>query len=190
MAERGRVLGAVLAGGASRRFGSDKALATIDGRPLIDHAIAALRPVAHAIAVCGRHWPAILSLPDLRAERVGPLGGIEAALHHAHADGFTGVLVVPVDTHPLDPIGLEKLSKKGLAVCQDQFAIGYWPVATADAVSAYLDGGGRSLRGLLTGLDAAFVGWTQPLTNYNYCDDQKREARPAAATSLSRVPSR
>ena len=32
-----KTLGAILAGGGSRRFGSDKAAAWLDGRALIDH---------------------------------------------------------------------------------------------------------------------------------------------------------
>src|SRR3546814_3555756 len=42
--DRVKTLGAVLAGGRSSRFGSDKALAMLGGRTLLDHAQAALRP--------------------------------------------------------------------------------------------------------------------------------------------------
>ncbi len=51
-----RLLGAVLAGGQSRRFGSDKALALLDGRPLIAHVIAALAAQTEAVIVCGKEW--------------------------------------------------------------------------------------------------------------------------------------
>lgn len=41
----------VLAGGRSSRFGRDKLAERIDGRPLLDHAIDAVRPVASRILV-------------------------------------------------------------------------------------------------------------------------------------------
>ena len=45
-------LGAViLAGGRSRRFGRDKLAEQIDGRPLLDHAIEAVRPLVSGIVV-------------------------------------------------------------------------------------------------------------------------------------------
>jgi molybdopterin-guanine dinucleotide biosynthesis protein A len=50
----GRRIGAViLAGGRSSRFGRDKLAEPIDGRPLLDHAIEAVRPFASAIVVVG-----------------------------------------------------------------------------------------------------------------------------------------
>ena len=54
-----RVLGAIIAGGQSRRFGSDKALAVIDGRPMIAHVTEALRPQVEMVAICGRDWPGL-----------------------------------------------------------------------------------------------------------------------------------
>ena len=87
-----RTLGAVLAGGRSSRFGSDKALAMLDGRSLLDHAVAALRPHCDAVIVVGRgeiaDWP--------RAD-MGPLGGIAGALIHAADQGFDQVLTASVD---------------------------------------------------------------------------------------------
>jgi molybdopterin-guanine dinucleotide biosynthesis protein A len=41
----------VLAGGRSSRFGRDKLVEPIDGRPLLDHAIDAIRPVASRILI-------------------------------------------------------------------------------------------------------------------------------------------
>ena len=43
-----RLLGVVLAGGQARRFGGDKAVATLAGIALLDHAAQALRPISPA----------------------------------------------------------------------------------------------------------------------------------------------
>ena len=57
------VLGAVLAGGESRRFGSDKLAARLGDRTLLDHAIAWLTARTDAVVVCGR-VPAIIPYVD------------------------------------------------------------------------------------------------------------------------------
>lgn len=79
-----RLLGAILAGGAATRFGSDKGSgALIGGRALIDHVADALRPQVATLVVCGRHWPGLEGLADRPASGLGPLGGLCAALAHA-----------------------------------------------------------------------------------------------------------
>ena len=87
------VLGAVLAGGRSSRFGSDKALALLNGRTLLDHAIAAISPHIGQVVVCGRAG----GLADRPQRDMGPLGGLNAALHHAVDHGFAGVLTTGCD---------------------------------------------------------------------------------------------
>ncbi len=96
------VAGAVLAGGASRRMGTDKALLEVDGRPLVATTCAALRdagaePVVvvggdpHAADVAG-----VEQVPD-RWPGEGPLGGILTALGHLDGDGTRHVAVLACD---------------------------------------------------------------------------------------------
>ena len=47
-------LGAVLAGGQSSRFGSDKALAVLDGQTLLTRAVATLAQWCDTVVVVGR----------------------------------------------------------------------------------------------------------------------------------------
>ena len=101
----GDVLGAVLAGGASRRFGTDKADAVLEGRTLLEHAYATLTEVfARVVVVSSRPdtprgpWETI---PDLR-EACGPLGGIEAALSRANDEGLAATFVLACDLPGVD----------------------------------------------------------------------------------------
>ena len=57
-----RVLGAILAGGRSSRFGSDKALALIDERPMLDHVSERLAVQCDGLVVIGRDWPGLRSV--------------------------------------------------------------------------------------------------------------------------------
>ena len=87
--------GAITAGGRSSRFGSDKALALLRGRPLLRHVADSLGgcPVRLLVAPAGRYalegWETV---PDTRPGE-GPLAGLEAALTHAPPGwlAFTGV---------------------------------------------------------------------------------------------------
>jgi molybdopterin-guanine dinucleotide biosynthesis protein A len=132
-----RVLGVVLAGGQSSRFGSDKALAELGGRTLLDRAAASLARQCDGVVVAGRqHAPAPV-IGDRPRPGMGPLGGLNGALHHAAAHGFDAVLAIPVDGFdvPADLVG--ELSPAP-AYAADAPVIGLWPVAARDALDAFL----------------------------------------------------
>ena len=88
--------GVVLAGGASRRMGSDKALLVHEGTRLVDHAVATLAACCAEVAVASGARP----LPDLAVPEladpvpgVGPLGGVLGGLEAA-GTGLVAVLAV------------------------------------------------------------------------------------------------
>lgn len=142
------VLGAVLAGGQSRRFGSDKALALLDGRPLIDYAVAALTRQCDAVVVVGRDTAPVPTLADWPAPGMGPLAGLAAALRYAALHGFEAVLSCAVDSVGLSASLLAELSPAPAYVA-DQPVVGLWPASSLAAIEAILAGHGKhSLRAL------------------------------------------
>ena len=76
--------GLILAGGASRRMGQDKAALTLGGRTLLDRTISVLECVVDEVLVVGpRHHGT--SVPEVRlvqddVPNAGPLGGLLAGL--------------------------------------------------------------------------------------------------------------
>ena len=86
---RPAVAGAVLAGGRSRRMGSDKGLLRIGSRRLIDVVLETIRRLFPEVLVVANDPTAYEGLgvpivPD-RIPEIGPLGGIHAALCASHA---------------------------------------------------------------------------------------------------------
>ena len=169
-----KLLGAVLAGGRSSRFGSDKALALVEGRPLIAHVIAALRPQVAALVVCGRDWPGFVALtdvPDLGPDLgpgpgLGPLAGLCAALIDAERRGFDAVLCAPCDVLDL-PADLAQRLSPGPAVAIGGRAVGLWPAGLASALRQRLDtADDRSIRGWLAATGAHEID-CGPLRNIN-----------------------
>jgi molybdopterin-guanine dinucleotide biosynthesis protein A len=93
-----RLLGAVLAGGRSRRFGSDKAVESVGGATLLDRAADTLTEVFGEVVIVSAR-PVETDrrvVPDAR-DPCGPLGGIEAALAHAVELGLDGAFVLACD---------------------------------------------------------------------------------------------
>lgn len=151
----GRILGAILAGGRSSRFGSDKALARMaDGRTLIDHAMAGLAPHVATVVICGREG----GLPDRPAPDMGPLGGLNAALHHALDHGFAGVLTTGCDM-PFYPAALPAaLIGEGAAILKGQQLLGWWPATLSPQLDAHLAAdNNRSIHGWLARIGARIV---------------------------------
>lgn len=164
------VLGAVLAGGASRRFGSDKAAAVWRSKPLIQHVIDRLRPQVSALVIVGRDWPGDASIPDRPAPGLGPLGGLCAALAHAAANGFDDVLTSGCDLPDL-PRDLRELLGRAPAFALGQPLLALWPASLAGILDLYLARSpDRSLRGwiALTGARGVGVG---PVVNANRTTD-------------------
>jgi molybdopterin-guanine dinucleotide biosynthesis protein A len=136
-----RLLGAILAGGLSRRFGSDKAVALWRGRPLIDHAVEALRPRVDEVAVCGRAGGRIgdVYLADRPGPHMGPLGGLCAALYHAREQGYDAVISVGCDTPALPDRLVETLAAaEGAAYLEALPIIGRWPVSLSTGLDHFL----------------------------------------------------
>lgn len=151
-----RLLGAVLAGGRSSRFGSDKAVALMkDGRTLLDHAVASIAPHVEAVVVCGRKVESVVGLNDRPASDMGPLGGLNAALHHALDHGFDAVLTTGCDM-PVYPDGLaEALIGEGAAILKGQQMAGFWPAALASELDAHLaEENSRSIYGWIERIGA------------------------------------
>jgi molybdopterin-guanine dinucleotide biosynthesis protein A len=151
-----RLLGAVLAGGQSRRFGSDKALAAWKNRPLIDHVIGTLRPHVDTILICGREWNEEISALDIPEPGRGPLGGLNAAMAYATCHGLDRVLSVPCDVPTLPDSLLRRLTAcDEPTYLQEHPVIGIWPSALAATLDRHLAGNIRGSMREWTGLIAA-----------------------------------
>jgi len=80
--------GAVLIGGKSRRFGSDKVLTGFMGKPLIEHVVETIRPLFDEIILIGHKRKGLEEykvFEDIRPG-CGPLGGIYTALKSARTE--------------------------------------------------------------------------------------------------------
>jgi molybdopterin-guanine dinucleotide biosynthesis protein A len=124
-----------------------------------------------ALVICGREETGFDCLPDRPERGLGPLGGLNAALHHAKAHGFDAVLSAGCDIPNL-PTDLAKvLAGEGAAIVQDQPVVGLWPVALAAELDAYLAEGGRSLYRFAERVNARQLTINPPLMNINRPED-------------------
>lgn len=147
-----RIFGVILAGGESRRMGSDKALVALAGRPLIAHVLDRLEPQVDRVLISANGDPARFAafgsevVPDAAPQ--GPLSGVLAALTRAESLGATHLVSTPVDT-PFLPGDLvpqlllaAESSASGLALASDATgdhpATAVWPVALIPALAAFL----------------------------------------------------
>ncbi len=147
----------MLAGGQSSRFGSDKALAELDGQTLVARAVDLLSGWCEHVVVVGRETAPAPTLPDWPQPGMGPLGGIASALHYAADEGFDVVLTSGVDSLGL-PDDLLVLLSPAPAYVPEQPVIGLWPASAAPVIEAILTGPGRhSMRAFAEALGARAV---------------------------------
>jgi len=149
--------GFVLAGGASRRMGKDKAMLDWFGKPLVEHMTSLLTIIASPVRIVGRG-----SLPDLHPG-IGPLAGILTALSVTASDiNF----IVAVDTPLLTYEFLKYFerrtisSNRALIACKIQSG---FPLCLGIRRSAqllaenYILSGRRSVRGFIEEAQAELI---------------------------------
>lgn len=158
-----KILGVVLAGGDSTRFGSDKASAMLGGKALLSHVCDRAAPQVDRLLV-NRNGGVTSGVPagcvvlpdDFPGE--GPLAGILAGLAYAHTEGFPHVATFPCDT-PFFPRDVVARLRAGLAasdadICvarrgsDEQQAFALWSVGCIPALADAFRGGLRSLHGV------------------------------------------
>ena len=185
---REEILGVILAGGQSRRFGQDKAAANLGQRSLIEHVLARAMPQVGAMAVSGRDYGLGVPVIADMMPGEGPLGGILSSLAWAREKGFGAIASFSCDApfFPADlvaeltlpiPLGATSSYARSLSGRHPVFAI--WPVSVTAELGALYEDGVRALKAAqdrLNGAPVAFPEGPAPggdmFFNINRQDDQ------------------
>ncbi len=160
--------GYILAGGRSTRWGSDKAVAVVEGRALALHAAVALRAAGFAPWLVARETRPVLGLREI-LEPDGPLHpawGLAHALGDARACGAAGALCLPCDLVGVTGADVAVLAGAG-ALAREQPLAGWWPLVGPtgeDVIAVLLDAArnGARMRAVAAGLglpEAAVGPW-------------------------------
>jgi molybdenum cofactor guanylyltransferase len=193
------VVGLVLAGGRSVRFGGEKAVALLEGRTLLAWAADRLRSVCKDVAINVRPETeaeavaaslGYTTLYDEAGDALGPLAGVKVGLIWAAEQGASTLAVSPCDA-PLLPddlyVRLLEGADGGAAMAETsdgrQPLCALWPVSALPAVrEALADGAHPPTWQMLERVGARKVLFERPeaFANINTRDDL------AAAESLRR----
>lgn len=193
MAKLFPVVGAVLNGGRSVRFGSPKSIATLGGCTLIQSVHDMLATDCLSVAVVGDRSglagnPVVLADAEISAS--GPLAGVLAALRWARQAGAAWLATAPCDTpllpnHAVARMIDEAIARQALlAVARGPDGIhplaAVWSCDIADRLANDLSHGHPPVRAIMESFNAvsvAFPSWA--LLNINKVDDLA-----AAATAV------
>lgn len=160
MIERADILGVILAGGRSSRFGGgDKGLADLCGQSVIGHVLDRFKPQTGKVILSANGDQQRFSalgltvLPDGEFPNQGPLSGLLAAFDYAvHAGDFSTVATVSADTPflPLDLVSRMRTATSAEPVIATSAGrrhptIGLWPVALRDELRTVLSQGRRGV---------------------------------------------
>jgi molybdenum cofactor guanylyltransferase len=152
-----RLTGVLLVGGASKRFGSPKALARLDDETLAERSWRLLgEACSERLAVGKLEYELPFDVHDDGTEVRAPLAGVVAGLRAAHNELC---VVVPVDMPLLTAAALHELAD----ACRDAAVPQTGPLPSAyrrtalGALERALAAGRLALRDALAGLDVAIV---------------------------------
>lgn len=158
--KQNQVTGVILAGGQGSRMGGlDKGLIEWQGRPLIEHLIAAFQTQLSSLVINANRNQAIYQsygfpvISDQAPDYQGPLAGLATTMHTVETPY---ILTIPCDSFYLAPdfaarmLHMLNTSKADLVVAHDgeqlQPTYALVPVALLPSLEAFLTRGERQLR--------------------------------------------
>ena len=113
------ILGVILAGGKSSRFGSNKSLSNLSNSKLIEHVINKINKHFTEILIISNDSKLILDYPNIKIIKdckegyLGPLVGVLSAMKYANQNNkYNWVITFPCDTPFFDEIIIKKLVQK------------------------------------------------------------------------------
>lgn len=142
-----KIIGAIIAGGQSRRMGArEKAFLELGGKSILAHVIDRFGPQVDQLIINANGERARFSgfglkvIPDVLTSLTTPLAGLHASLQHALKAEASMMVSVPADTPflPIDLVArlLEKSVTSGAAIAssggQDHYIIGAWKTELLD----------------------------------------------------------
>lgn len=153
------ITGVILAGGEARRMGGgDKGLVELRGKPLVEHALAALSPQVNTVIINAnrnRERYAAYGHPVIADSRQGFQGPLAGMLSCIEAAGTEFIVSVPCDS-PLLPDDLVARLFRQLSEEEADISVAHngdrmqpvftlMPTSLASSMQAFLDGGGRKI---------------------------------------------
>jgi molybdopterin-guanine dinucleotide biosynthesis protein A len=201
-----RILGVVLAGGASARFGADKTAAILGGKTLLRHVCERASSQVDRLIINRNEKPG--QEPLVQYEVIpdewpgeGPLAGIVTALEYAASRGFTQLASFPCDT-PFFPADLvsrlgDRLATANTDCCmakweeREQRTLALWKVACVSVLKAGFLSGIRSLRDvpkIITTTVADFLPVEDAAHTGDFLNINTQDDLAAAARSLALRP--
>ncbi len=141
-------IGLILAGGLSRRMGTDKAFVTLAGRPLLAHVVERLAPQVDRVVISSNAPPARFAafglpvLADILGGHRGPLAGVHAALTTFPDAGVVSVAVdlplLPRDLVARLAAGWDRVHCRYAAFDRGHALAMLWPPGQATALGDFL----------------------------------------------------
>lgn len=189
------ILGAIIAGGKSKRMGTEKALVKLGPKSLIVRVVDRILPQVEDIIINANgdtkrfEFLELDIIPDIEIEVDTPLAGIHSALTYAQEEGYDAVVTVPSDSPFLPHDLVRKLAGTKAAFAnskgQDHFLTGFWPVTLLANLKNEIHKSNR-VQDWVFKIDATKVNWRaddyDPFININTPADMT-----AALKILSKV---
>jgi molybdenum cofactor guanylyltransferase len=197
-ASRDSITGIVLAGGKSIRMGTNKAMISIGGRPMIEIAAATMRKVFAQVCIIADdgepyRFLGLPVFPDL-VRGCGPLGGIHTALALSPPGGiFVIACDTPFITADLIRFLLSRRSGSAATVARHADRIhplcGIYEQCALPVIENSIRAGAFTMLDLLDCLKASYVDITDDLSFYRpECFENINDPRQLARSAALRRP--
>lgn len=167
-----QIVGVLLAGGQSSRFGSPKAFAKMEGKYFYERAYEALASVSEHVVLVTRaellprfpkHLHVVTDVAQFQGD--GPLAGIYTAMLEKQAHHY---VVLPCDMPYIDSVVLNDVvthasNADNVCVCAVRCAgelhplVSYWSRVMLDPIQLALEQGQRSVMKLLRATDSVWL---------------------------------